>query len=119
MDTDQSLSPRRVPTILSGALYLAELNGQKYALREGEDLRFKLSEGQIRALKLENNHLSLKFHGDVEGMTTGWEKTRVDLMPTWLVWLREQHGPVLLWGTTLLVFGVVNQLIRWWKRRLM
>ncbi len=113
--TDTSLI-RRIPTILSGAFYFAELNGQKYALREGEDLRFNASEGQIRALKLEKNQLSLKFHGDVEGMTTGWEKTRLGLMPTWLVWLRAQHGFALLWGTTLFLFGVVSQVIRWWKR---
>lgn len=115
MDTDKSLV-RRMPTILSGALYFAELNGQKYALREGEDLRFEQSEGQLRTLKLENSHLSLKFHGNVEGMTTGWEKTRLQIMPTWLAWLRARHGLELLWGTTLFLFGVVNQVIRWWKR---
>lgn len=92
MDTRPSLPPRRVPTILSGALYLAALDGRKYALREGEDLRFKKSEGLIRALKLERNQLALTFHGDVQGMTTGWQKTRVALMPTVLDWLRARHG---------------------------
>jgi hypothetical protein len=115
MDTRPSLPPRRVPAILSGALYLAALDGRKYPLREGEDLRFKKSEGLIRALKLERNQLALTFHGDVQGMTSGWQKTRVPLMPTVLDWLRARHGLALLWGTTLFLFGVVNQVMRWWK----
>jgi hypothetical protein len=84
-------------------------------LREGEDLRFNLSDGQIRTLKLDKNQLILKFHGHVGGMTTGWEKIRVNLMPTWLAWLRARHGLGLLWGTTLFLFGLINRIIRWWK----
>ncbi len=78
-------------------------------------MRFKKSEGLIRALKLERNQLALTFHGDVQGMTSGWQKTRVPLMPTVLDWLRARHGLALLWGTTLFLFGVVNQVMRWWK----
>ncbi|MCP4398188.1 MAG: hypothetical protein GY801_12945, partial [bacterium] len=115
MDTDETYI-RRVPTVLSGALYFAELNGRKYPLREGEDLRFEQSEGQIRSLKLEKNRLSLKFFGDVEGMSSGWETTRVKLMPTWLTWLQARQGLGLLWGTSFFLFGIVTQIVRWWKK---
>lgn len=113
-DTDKTYV-RRVSTVNSGSLYLADLNGKKYSLRSGEELQFKQSEGQIRMLKPEKNQLMLNFYGDVRGMTTGWEEKRISLMPTCLDWLRARHGLSLLWGMTLFLFGIVNRVMRWWK----
>lgn len=107
---------RRVSTIQSGMLYFTELNSREYPLRIGEGLQFEQSGGQMRDLTMEDGQLALKFHGHVRGMTTGWEESPNNLMPSWLEWLSARHGLTLLWGTTLYIFGVALGVLRWWRK---
>lgn len=107
---------RLVSTVLSGALYLESLNGLKRMLRPGEELRFKESYGEIRTLQLRDDHIALKFHGRVRGMSTGSDENPRSLMPTYLEWLRARHGLSLLWGTTLYLFGLIVGTLRWWGK---
>ena len=109
---------RHMSTILSGTLYLESLNGKKRSLRPGEVLRFEDVRGEIRTLRLQEDHIILKFHGHVRGMSTGSEKPHRSLMPTLLEWLRARHGLSLLWGTTLYLLGLVLGAFRWWREEL-
>ena len=104
---------RRLSTVLSGTLRLEALNGQTSILRRGEELEFGLSNGEIRNLRLEGDHVVVNFHGRVRDMTVGTGNNRRSLMPTWLDWLKARHGLSLLWGTTLYVFGLILGLLRW------
>jgi hypothetical protein len=108
---------RRISTIRSGTLYLEELNGRAVPLRAGEALRFDEVRGHMRILQLHENHITLQFRGRVRGMRTGWDEVRRSLMPTYLEWLKERHGLILLWGTTLYLFGIISGLLRWWGVR--
>jgi hypothetical protein len=107
---------RQVSTVQSGTLYFTELNSREYPLRIGEGLQFEQSDGQMRTLEMEDGQLALKFHGYVRGMTTGWEESPENLMPSWLEWLSARHGLTLLWGTTLYIFGVALGVLRWWRK---
>jgi hypothetical protein len=104
---------RRLSTIASGTLFFESLNGQQRTLRAGEALRFRAARGEIRALRLGSDHLTLNFQGRVRGMETGSLDNPHDLMPTWLDWLRAQHGLSLLWGSTFYLFGVALTVARW------
>jgi len=120
---DQFLGPdrtllKRLSTILSGTLYFESLNGQERRLRPGEELRFERSNGEIRTLELADNHISLKFHGRVSGMTTGAGEGQRSLMPTYLEWLWARHGLSLLWATSLYFFGLIAGALRWWGVRI-
>jgi hypothetical protein len=106
---------RRVSTILSGTLYFESLGGQERQIRPGEEIDFKLSQGEIRTLQLQDDHISFAFHGRVRGMTSGIEEHRYSIMPTFLEWLRARHGLTLLWGTTLYFFGLIFSVWRWWR----
>ncbi len=106
---------RHVSTVLSGTLYLEALNGQEQVLRPGEGIRFEDSEGEIRVLQLLDDHIALKFHGRVRGMSTGSIENRRNLMPTYLEWLSARHGFSLLWGTALYLFGLFLTVLRWWR----
>jgi hypothetical protein len=109
-----SMVARRASTLLSGHLYLESLNGRKRPLRQGEILRFSRSEGQIRTLRLHDNHIALRFHGSVEGMTNGLGKSRRSQMPSYLEYLQARHGLSLLWATTLYLFGLFISALKWW-----
>ncbi len=106
---------RHISTILSGTLYLESLNSQQFALRPGEEVQFEQSHGEIRALRLDVDHLAMKFHGRVRGMSVGSGDGRRSLMPTWLEWLKARHGLSLLWGTALYLFGLIVGALRWWR----
>jgi hypothetical protein len=106
---------RRLSTINRGTLYFESLNGTERALRTGEALRFREAHGEIRALKLGNDQLVLNFQGRVRGMVTGSLDHPQDLMPTWLEWLKAQHGLSLLWGSTFYLFGLALTIGRWLK----
>lgn len=120
---DQFLAPdrtlvKRRSTILSGSLFFESLNGEERRLRGGEELQFAQSSGEIRTLELTADHIGLKFHGRVRGMTTGSGEGRRSLMPTYLEWLRARHGLTLLWATSLYVFGLIAGALRWWGIRM-
>lgn len=109
---------RRVSTILSGTLFLESLDGEAHHLRPGEALQFEKSDGEMRELQLADNRIGLRYHGQVQGMTTGSGEGRHSLMPTYLEWLRARHGLSLLWGAALYVFGLAAGALRWWGVRL-
>jgi len=113
MDTNHTVI-QRVSTILHGKLYLESLNGRELILRPGEAIQFQESYGQIRTLRLHDDHISLKFHGRVSGMTSGGGRNERNLMPTYLDWIRERHVLALLWGTTVSLFGLFVAVLRWW-----
>jgi hypothetical protein len=48
-------------------------------------------------------------------MVTGSLDNPQNLMPTWLEWLKAQHGLSLLWGSTFYLVGVLLTLSRWVK----
>jgi hypothetical protein len=106
---------RALSTILGGKIYLEELNGDSRSLRDGEVLRFDHIQGEIRTLRMRSDRVSLGFHGDVQGMSTGDAQQIRSLMPTWLDWLKAQHGLSLLWGSTLYLAGIVMAALRWFK----
>ena len=106
---------RTLSTILGGTIYFEALNGARRPLRAGEVLRFGRADGEVRTLRLRNDRLSLGFHGRVQGMSTGSESSVRSLMPTWLDWLRAQHGLSLLWGTTIYLAGLAMAVLRWYK----
>jgi hypothetical protein len=113
MDAERTVI-RRVSTILSGTVRLEALHGQERSLRPGEGVQFARSHGEIRALRLYDDRIALKFHGRVRGMTVGSGESPRSLMPTYFEWLRARHGLSLLWGTTLYVFGLIVAALRWW-----
>jgi hypothetical protein len=105
---------RQVSTIASGSLYFEELNNKQQSLRSGETLRFESSHGVIRLLEFQDDHFVLRYHGLVQGMTTGSSHNQRSLMPTYLEWLKAQQGLVLLWGTCVYVFLLLLSALRWW-----
>ncbi len=107
---------RRISTILSGELFLAELIGQKYTLRPGEGIQFENSDGIIRTLNLGNDQIVINFHGGVSGLTTGWDQNRKNLMPTWLEWLSARHSLKLLYGAALFIFGIAFAIYKFLKK---
>lgn len=113
---EQNTYTRHVSTILSGELFLAELIEQKYTLRPGEGIQIEDSDGIIRTLKLSNNQIMMNFHGNVSGLSMGWDQNRKDLMPTWLEWLSARHSLKLLWGTALYVFGIAAAVYKFLKK---
>ncbi|MEO6330207.1 MAG: hypothetical protein ABIO55_14840 [Ginsengibacter sp.] len=108
---------RHVSTVLSGTLYFESLGGKEKQLRPAQEIRFESSTGEIRTLDFKDDHIALTFHGTVQGMTTGGDKNRVSLMPTYLEWLSARHGLSLLWGTTLYFFGLLVSIAGWWRAK--
>jgi len=106
---------RTISTIVSGTLFFESLNGLRRPLRSGEALRFERSSGEMRTVRLERDHLTMNFNGSVGGMKTGSDENPRSLMPTWLEWLRAQHGLELLWGTSVYLFGIGLAVARWFK----
>jgi hypothetical protein len=84
-------------------------------IRTGEILTFGESDGEIRTAQLRPDRLSISFDGTVRGMSTGDEHERRSLMPTWLDWLKAQHGLSLLWGSSLSAAGIAMAVLRWFK----
>jgi hypothetical protein len=111
-DGDRSIV-RRVSTVLSGSTYFEAL-GTETAMRPAEEILIGSAVGEIRTLALEENDLAVKFHGQVKGLSNGFEESVTDIMPTRLEWLRAVHGLPLLWGTALYLFTMAAALIRWW-----
>jgi hypothetical protein len=104
---------RQSSAILSGSLYFESLNGLQRNLRVGEMLQLSGATGEIRGLRVEPDHIALRYHGRVEGLTVGAGESRRSLMPTWLDWLKARHGLWLLWGTAVYVFGLVMGALKW------
>jgi len=109
----EGLPVREVSTILSGSIYLEELNGQELKLRSGEAIRFEGSRGEIDVLDFKDDQIVVQFHGSVKGMTAGSSEVGRSLMPTWLEWLKARRGLYLLWGTAIYLYGLVVGAMRW------
>ena len=108
-------SPVEESTIRAGTIYFVDLGDSSRALRTAEMLRLELSEGQVRALSLAGDHISLSFRGAVTSLTTGEGSDRRSLMPTYLEWLSAQHALSLFWGAAMYVFGLALAIMRWWR----
>jgi len=117
IDDVEGSTPQVVSTILGGTIYFESLGGEARPLRPRELLRFDEIHGVIRTLELERGRIALSFNGTVHGMRRGWGAKPASLMPTWLAWLRAQHGLSLFWGTTLFLYGLATTILRWWKGR--
>ena len=98
---------------MSGSTYFEAL-GTETAMRPAEELLVGSAVGEIRTLALEDNDIAVKFHGRVSGLSTGFEETVRNIMPTRLEWLRAAHGLPLLWGTAVYLFTMAAAVIRWW-----
>jgi hypothetical protein len=109
---------REVSTLQSGTLYFESLGGAERKLREGEELRFGESQGELRSIRLEDETIVFQFHGEVGALTTGAAENRRNLMPTHLEWLSADHGVTLLWGTSLYLFTILAAVMRWWGKPL-
>jgi hypothetical protein len=111
-------SDRPFSSVVSGAVYLEALDGQKLDLRSRQELRLADPRGRIRTIRLEPGAVALQFHGSVEAMETGSVDAPRSLMPTYLEWLQARHGLSLLWGTAIYLFGLVSAALRWFKVRI-
>ncbi len=99
---------RTVSTILSGTLDFEWPGGKKQSISSGKQVRFKKSNGTITGLELLEDHIGLTFIGTVSGMTTGENNnSHINLMPSYLDWLKSRLGLPLLVGIVLLIFGLV------------
>ena len=105
---------RRVSTLISGTLFQQSLLGKQRSLRRNENIQFEVLKGEIQGLELHENHISLRFYGQVKNLQINWGTETVNLMPTYLEWLRAQHGLYLLWGSALYLFGLLVTVLRWW-----
>jgi hypothetical protein len=120
---DESLDPgrtvvRRLSTIESGSLYFVSLGDQERKLRPGEMIAFETSQGEIRTIRLQDDHIELEYHGCVRGLSTGVDESRRSLMPTWFEWLSARHSLSLLWGTAIFLYGLATAAMRWFGREL-
>jgi hypothetical protein len=120
---DQLIEPDRSfvrlrSTIRSGSIYFESLDGRERKLRPGAALRFGMLDGEIREILLQDDHIEVRFHGRVRGMAIGHRDNARSLMPTYLQWLEARHGLILLWGTTIYLFGLATGALRWWGVRL-
>ncbi|MFC0773396.1 hypothetical protein [Terrimonas alba] len=107
---------RRVSSIESGTIYFEALGGKERRLRHGEEIQFSTSSGEIRKLEINGDHIRFIYHGRVSGMTTGNDDNRKNIMPTYLEWLKANHGLSLLWGSVLYIFGFAITILNWWKK---
>ncbi|MEJ7830965.1 MAG: hypothetical protein WKF91_22355, partial [Segetibacter sp.] len=89
----------------------------KQLLLRGQHVQFQQSQGQISTLELLNNHINFTFTGSVSGMTTGDNNNRINLMPTYLEWLRARVSQTLLLGVVLLIFVLIFAALHRWRSR--
>ncbi len=118
---DERVEPERtvvqeVSTILSGMVRFESLGGQERTLPPRDLIQFENSRGEVRTLQVNESHLNLEFHGQVQGMRTCSGRTCKSLMPTRFEWLWAQYR--LLFITTAiayLLFLIGN--LRWWNQQ--
>ena len=103
---------RTVSAIAQGTLYFEALNGKAYALRPGEALRLRVREGVIRQLSLVEGQIALRFHGQVEALSTGVGRNHRNLMPSWLEYWSTRAWLEMLWTAVVLLFGLVVTVLK-------
>jgi len=105
---------RQMSTIISGTIFMESMNGESFPLRHGELIQFRKVQGEIRNLTVQDDKITLNFHGKVTGLTSGAGENRRSLMPSYLEWLHANHGLSLFWGAALYLFGLIITFSRWW-----
>jgi hypothetical protein len=106
---------RHMSTIISGTIFMESMNGESFPLRHGELIQFRKVQGEIRNLTVQDDKITLNFHGKVTGLTSGAGENRRSLMPSYLEWLHANHGLSLFWGAALYLFGLIITFSRWWR----
>ena len=106
---------RRVSTVNAGTVFLNALDGQPRVLRFAEPIRFERADGELRSVKFDGGEIALRFHGAVRGMVSGSDAHLRSWMPTWLEWLKANHGVSLFWAAATSAFGLLMALLKWWK----
>lgn len=109
---------QEVSTVLSGTVGFESLGGQVLTLRSSEEIWFEESQGEIRTLELNQNNLTVQFHGRIGGMTTCSGGVCESVMPTQLEWLWAQHRPLLLTTIAVYLGLLVMGSVQWWRRQL-
>lgn len=108
-------SVRPISTVLAGAIYFDELNGQERSLREGELISSVRSSGELLTATLGPDGVVLQFHGRVAGLASGGGTARASLMPTWLQWWNVSPTVRLVVGALLSAAGLIAGGLRWWR----
>ena len=117
---DEHISPtlsvvREQSTIRSGTIYFIDFLGLKYGLRPREVLLLEGVRGELATIALTDSGIALHFRGNVEDITVGWGERPRSLMPSWLEYLKSNHGLSLLWSAVIYVFGIAAGIYRWWR----
>lgn len=105
----------RVSTITSGSLFLNALDDREFKLRAGQPLELTGAKGVLRKLTLTDGKIAIRFEGTVQGIKTGAGEGLRTMMPTCLEWVEARHGPALLWGSAIYLFGLAMAVLRWFE----
>ena len=73
-------------------------------------------DGELSLVEPAERMLHLRLGAQVGDMTTGSERSRRNVMPTRLDWLKENHGASLFWSSVVYACGLVVAL-RNWRRK--
>lgn len=107
---------RPLSTIISGTLNFEDLNGLERKIRPGEMIQFEQSRLDIRTLRLQGDHIEMKFHGRVRDMTVGWGDNRRTIMPTLFEWIQSRNSIWLLWGSVASLFTLIAGALHLWRK---
>ncbi len=100
--------PQVVPGLVSGKITLTD-TGKQFDLEEAAYLKLSGSRGQISALVIGPDAISVKFDGVIRDVTVGPPGFEKSLMPLRLDYYYHQETLSLLWAASSLLWGVV-----WW-----
>ncbi len=99
-----------ISDLISGTLNVSSIKDEGYKFHNKEILQFKKINGKIRALRLEDDKISLNFTGEAEGITTDMNQS---LMPSWLEFVSTHHRLKLIWASAIFLFGLGSTGIKW------
>ena len=100
-------------SILSGNIYLEDINSEVITLRPAEYIQFDSLDGFIRSIELSEDHMRVQYSGRVWGLKSGTpEKTR-SLMPTRLQSIQAQQGFALFLGTCITFISLFMAILTW------
>jgi hypothetical protein len=105
-------------SIISGDVYLGELNGKVINLRAAQRLQLTPEpQGKLHSMIVRDEAIEMRFSAYVKELTTGSDEHPRSLMPTLLEWCMSQQGLILMWGTAIYFFGLLMGGIRWWREK--
>jgi hypothetical protein len=101
----------------SGTVHFIEV-ALDYDLHHGERLRLTLSPkriSEVRQIRIDpkDNTIQVALHAWVTEVQAGTSSNRVNLMPTFLEWLRGRHGPEAAWATLAGLVAALETVRRW------